>query len=54
MMNEPESLPVKPEADQPAEAHQIDFVKRSKLPDFQPLGNIRDYFTEQMKQDSIR
>lgn len=28
--------------------------KRSKLPDFRPLGTVRDYFTEQMKQDSIR
>lgn len=31
-----------------------DRVKRSKLPDFKPLGAIRDYFTEQMRQDSIR
>lgn len=29
-------------------------TKRSKLPDFRPLGTVRDYFTEQMKQDSIR
>lgn len=29
-------------------------VSRSKLPDFRPLGTIRDYFTEQMKQDAIR
>jgi len=24
-----------------------------KLPDWKPLGNVRDYFTEQMRQDSI-
>jgi hypothetical protein len=53
-MQDPESYLLKPETDPSAEAHQTDSVKRSRLPDFQPLGNIRDYFTEQMKQDSIR
>jgi hypothetical protein len=24
------------------------------LPDWKPLGTIRDYFTEQMKQDQFR
>lgn len=29
--------------------------KKSKpLPDWKPLGTIRDYFTEQMKQDHFR
>ncbi|MCE3234735.1 MAG: hypothetical protein K0Q50_915 [Vampirovibrio sp.] len=29
--------------------------KKSKpLPDWKPLGTIRDYFTEQMKQDQFR
>jgi len=29
-------------------------ISRSKpLPDWKPLGSIRDYFTEQMRQDSI-
>ncbi|WP_373530989.1 hypothetical protein [Vampirovibrio sp.] len=58
MMNEPEYLPATPEAalpTEPAQAVQSDStIKRSKLPDFQPLGAIRDYFTELMKQDSIR
>lgn len=53
-MNEPELSPTQPEHP-PVEAGQAEQpVKRSKLPDFQPLGAIRDYFTEQMKQDSIR
>jgi hypothetical protein len=54
-MNHPESSPTAPELEQQAEeSGQADSVKRSKLPDFKPLGAIRDYFTEQMKQDQLR
>ncbi len=38
----------------PPESQRVEPAKCSKLPDFRPLGTIRDYFTEQMKQDSIR
>lgn len=53
-MNNPESTPLPPEREAQAETERADSVKRSKLPDFKPLGAIRDYFTEQMKQDHFR
>lgn len=40
--------------DAQAEPVRPNKIPRAKpLPDWKPLGSIRDYFTEQMRQDSI-
>ncbi len=54
-MNDPKNM--EPKANQTpasAETTEADGIMRSKLPDFRPLGTVRDYFTELMRQDSIR
>ncbi|WP_303674949.1 hypothetical protein [Vampirovibrio chlorellavorus] len=54
-MNDPKNLePKANETSASAEGTESDGVVRSKLPDFRPLGTVRDYFTELMRQDSIR
>jgi hypothetical protein len=53
-MSQSETPEIKAETQPTTETTQGDAVKRSKLPDFRPLGTVRDYFTELMKQDSIR
>lgn len=54
-MSDPKSTePKTSEADLTTEATNSEGATRSKLPDFRPLGTVRDYFTELMRQDSIR
>lgn len=54
-MTEPDiSKPTTPPAKAP-DKPGVSKPKPSKpLPDWKPLGSIRDYFTEQMKQDQFR
>ena len=54
-MSDPKNLETKTsETPTVTETLPSDGVTRSKLPDFRPLGTVRDYFTELMRQDSIR
>ncbi len=54
-MSDPKSIETKTsETPVVTETPCPDGVIRSKLPDFRPLGTVRDYFTELMRQDSIR
>lgn len=54
-MSEPKNIESKvSEPSVKTEAFPPDGIPRSKLPDFRPLGTVRDYFTELMRQDSIR
>jgi hypothetical protein len=54
-MSDPNNL--EPKMNEPSATSEVsspDRATRSKLPDFRPLGTVRDYFTELMRQDSIR
>jgi len=58
-MTERESSPETPPKSQPASSteQEASVPKRTQskpLPDWKPLGSIRDYFSEQIKQDGFR
>jgi hypothetical protein len=58
-MSERESSPEKAIANQPASSTEQTSpvpkkAQRKPLPDWKPLGSIRDYFAEQIRQDGLR
>jgi hypothetical protein len=48
-MPEQEQNAQQPEPETPAQKQR----PKNKTPDWKPLGTVRDYFTEQMKQDGF-
>jgi hypothetical protein len=54
-MNESQSPEQKPTSQAlPAEKPKTTSSPKTTLPDWKPLGTIRDYFSEQLKQDQQR
>ncbi len=52
----PSPTPEQPTSNEQSTEAQAPIAKPTpakKLPDWKPLGTVRDYFTEQMKHDSL-